>query len=242
MLVPNTSLDQHDVVDLEMKGFNLQGVGAFQIGIKASTEDFEYMSSESTNLPDYTEEESVGGLINGKSGLKFLWLSSDNTAKSFTNGAILFSVKLKAKKPISDLSQVLSLDKSVLETFFITPDGFCVDNTSLQIGVSVADGFSGELEDRDGKKVMATGSETKIYCIPNPATDNAKVLFDATAAFDGKISIYDAYGKLLEEISQRFEPGRNIITLSDFARLPVGVLNISIFDGAENHSVRVVKQ
>jgi hypothetical protein len=242
MLVPNTSLDQHDVVNLEMKGFDFQGVGAFQIGIKASTEDFEYISSESTNLPDYTEEESVGGLINGKGGLKFLWLSSDNTAKSLTNGASLFSVKLKAKKPISDLSQVLSLDKSVLETFFIAPDGSCVDNTSLQIGVSVADGFRGASEDRNGKKVMATGSETKIYCIPNPATDNAKVLFDASTAFDGKISIYDAYGKLLEEISQRFEPGRNIVTLSDFARLPVGVLNISIFDGAENYSVRVVKQ
>jgi hypothetical protein len=241
LLVPNTSLNQHDVLDLEIKGFNFQGVGAFQIGIKASTDDFEYISSESINLPDYTEEESIGGLINGKDGLKFLWLSSGNTATSLANGTSLFRVKLKAKKPISDLSQVLSLDKSVLETFFITPNGSCVDNTSLQIGISVLDRISGKAESTEGKKIAAD-SESRIYCVPNPATDNAKILFDTSGEFDGSILIYNAYGKLLMEMPQHFEPGRNIITLNDFARLPNGVLNISVLDGKENHSVRVVKK
>jgi hypothetical protein len=240
LLVPNTSLDQNEVVDLEMKGFNFQGVGAFQMGLKVSANDFEFVSSESVNLPDYVEEESVGGLVNGKNNLKFVWLSSDNTAKSLTNGSSLFSVKLKAKKPISNLSQVISLDESVLNTFFITPKGDCIGNVSLQISASVTDGFAGSAADRTRHQL--TVNEPKIYCVPNPATDNAKVLFDAAVDFDGSILIYDAYGKLVQKISQQFEAGRNIITLSDFARLPVGVLNISIFDGTENHSVRIIKQ
>jgi len=49
-------------------------------------------------------------------------------------------------------------------------------------------------------------------------------------------------GRLLQAVAQNFVKGRNVVNLSDFANLPVGVLNISIFDGESLHTARVSKQ
>jgi hypothetical protein len=49
-------------------------------------------------------------------------------------------------------------------------------------------------------------------------------------------------GSLLQTIAQDFVKSRNVVNLNDFANLPVGVLNISIFDGKSLHTARVSKQ
>ncbi len=82
-------------------------------------------------------------------------------------------------------------------------------------------------------------SQMEIY--PNPATDQLTVLFDTNESFEGKILIHDMQGKLIHTIEQGFISGRNVVNISDFARLPMGVLNLSIFDGEKVHVARVEK-
>ena len=66
--------------------------------------------------------------------------------------------------------------------------------------------------------------------------------FDATSACEGSIAIHDLHGRLLQVIAQHFEPGRNLVALRHFERWPVGMLYITVFDGTQNYSQRMVRQ
>jgi hypothetical protein len=155
------------------------------------------------------------------------------------DGGSLFKVTLRAKENISDLSQVLTLDKSILETYFLTAEGGCVSSASLEISVNNLGG--GE---RSGGQSAGNAPTTgqRIFCLPNPASDRLTVLFDAERDFEGQVLVHDIQGRLAETVPVSFSKGRNVVSLNDFARLPVGVLNISVFDGKSVHTARVSKQ
>jgi len=127
-----------------------------------------------------------------------------------------------------------------LETYFLSREGGCKSTTSLEIAASVEslDGGSG---DRNSNTYSTTVAPSRLHCVPNPASEQATLLFDTDLPCEGQISIYDLQGRLLRLLSYSFEIGRNVITLSDFAQLPVGVLNVAIFDGQAMHTTRVVK-
>lgn len=79
----------------------------------------------------------------------------------------------------------------------------------------------------------------KIY--PNPATENAVVVFYTTQARDAEISVYDAFGKLVHTGSVETVPGRMEYTLNTagFAR---GLYTVQINATGEKISKRLTVQ
>jgi hypothetical protein len=237
LLVPNVPAAEGDVIELNVKAYGFQSVAAFQTGIKAPKEDFEFVSKANGSIGDLGTTESAPGDLNQvEEGIKAVWMRDDLSPQTLTDGG---SLTLRAKENISDLSQVLTLDKSILETYFLTAEGGCVSNASLEISVNNLGG--GE---RSGGQTAGNTPLVgqKIFCLPNPASDRLTVLFDAERDFGGNILVHDMQGRLLQTIPVSFSKGRNVVNFNDFARLPVGVLNISVFDGKSVHTARVSKQ
>ncbi len=240
MLVPSTPVTKKDVIELSVKGFGLRSVAAFQTGIKAAKEDFEFIGKENGVVGDFATTETAPGDLNQvDEGIKAIWLGNNLSAQTLTDGSLLFKFSLRANKDIADLSDAIELDDSILATYFLTADGGCVSNASLEITVS---NLGSEERSSGPLASERTLSKQKIFCLPNPSSDQLTVLFDADRDFDGNILIHDMQGRLLQTIAQVFVQGRNVINISDFARLPIGVLNISILDSKSIHSVRVNKQ
>ncbi|MBX2892690.1 MAG: hypothetical protein KF734_17305 [Saprospiraceae bacterium] len=240
LLVPNVSVAQGDIIELNVKGYGFQSVAAFQTGIRAPKDDFEFISKANGTIGDFaTTENAPGDLNQVEEGIKAVWMRDNLAPQTLADGGSLFKVTLRAKENITDLSQALTFDKSILETYFLTAEGGCVSNASLEISVNnLGGGERGNGQSADNRPT--TGQ--KIFCLPNPASDRLTVLFDAERDFDGNLLVHDMQGRLLQTVAQSFVKGRNVISLSDFARLPVGVLNISVFDGESVHAVRVSKQ
>lgn len=240
LLVPNISVAQGEIIELNVKGFGFQSVAAFQAGIKAPKEDFEFIGKASGSIGDFgTTETTPGDLNQVEEGIKAVWMRDNLSPQTLADGGSLFKVTLRAKQSISDLSQVLALDKSILETYFLTAEGGCVSSASLEISVGNLGG--GE---RSGGQSADSGPTAgqKIFCLPNPASDRLTVLFDADRDFDGDLRVHDLQGRLLQTVAQSFVKGRNVVNISNFERLPAGILHVSVFDGKSLHSARVSKQ
>lgn len=240
LLAPSVSAAQGDIIELNVKGYGFQSVAAFQTGIKAPKEDFEFIGKANGSIGDFgTTETAPSDLNQVAEGIKAVWMRDNLSPQTLADGGSLFKVTLRAKENISDLSQVLTLDKSILETYFLTAVGGCVSSASLEISVNNLGG--GE---RSGGQSAGNAPTTgqRIFCLPNPASDRLTVLFDAERDFEGQVLVHDIQGRLAETVPVSFSKGRNVVSLNDFARLPVGVLNISVFDGKSVHTARVSKQ
>jgi hypothetical protein len=234
LLVPNISVPAGGSVEIAVKGFGFQDIAAFQMGLKAPKEDFELLYKGNGVIGDFVAEHAPGALNQVGMVIKAIWMSDNLSPQTVSEGAILFKVVLQTKKSIPNLSETISLDNSLLETYFLTAAGGCKSGTSIEIAAAATE--------RGGENQILVPSEQKIFCLPNPAHDQLTVLFDAEEDFDGNIVVHDMQGRLLQVLSHRFVAGRNVIELDDFARLPVGVLNISIFDGESAHAARIHKQ
>jgi hypothetical protein len=240
LLVPDVPVTKDDIIELTVKGFKFQSVAAFQTGIKATKEDFQFIGKSNGSIGDFATTETAPGDLNQvPKGIKAVWMAGSLTPQTVTDGSSLFKFTLKANKDIADLSDAIELDDSLLETFLLTADGGCVSAASLEISVNNLGG--GERSSGQGADIGAS-AQKKIFCLPNPASERLTVLFDADQDFEGNILVHDIQGRLVQTIPANFSKGRNVFNINDFAQFPSGVLNISVFDGESVHAVRVSKQ
>ena len=241
MVVPDVPVATGEEFDLKVKGFNFSNVGAFQIGVAASPDDFEFVSSTGGSLPDFSEDSSVGGLNHGDVGIKLLWMGDDLLPQSKPDGSELMTLRLRAKNDIPSLQQLLYLDENVLKTLFYTPDGGCIDNVSLELAVDVvgvADRSSGP--DANGHDKMEKYTQN-LFCHPNPASNRTNIILDAEQGFTGLVRFFDVHGKVLKEDVAIFEKGRNILRFDGLSFLPSGIINISVLGGSKPLSTRLMK-
>ena len=238
MVVPNAPIVMGEEFDLKVKGFNFSNVGAFQIGMSALLGDFEYVSSEASGLTTFEEEEGVGGLKYGDDGIKLLWISNDLTPFSMLDGSELFNIRLRAKKNILNLQQLIYLDDEVLQSLFYTTDGDCIDNVSLELNVDVVG-----VEGRSSSVSQETSGESQsgnLFCYPNPASKGFDIVYDAKSDFAGTIRFSNIYGRIFETKSFDFKEGRNILKVDDLQNLPNGIVNVSVIGSDRAKTTRVV--
>ncbi|MEO6039867.1 MAG: hypothetical protein ABIQ93_15740 [Saprospiraceae bacterium] len=123
----------------------------------------------------------------------------------------------------SFLGQLITIDTTVVEW----PTSGCVEQIIWQVQT---------VDDKDINPI------SELLVIPNPATDNVRLLLDATLGFEGTIAIYDGQARLVQSSVHHFGPGRNLVALPAFARLPAGIFCVRVFDGRQQFSLRVVRQ
>lgn len=241
MVVPNVSLSMGEEFDMGIRGFHFTGIAAFQIGMAAAVDDFEFVSASTGNLLDFEEENSVGGLKYNNDGIKLLWFRNNLSPLTLSNGAELLSLRLRAKRDIASLQQALYLDDNILETRFYTAVGGCVGNVSLELVPDVI-GIEGRSSDPLGGNQDTESDSEKLFCFPNPAHSGVCVILDSEQEFSGVIRFFDINGKVWKEQAVQFEAGRNILRMEDFEFLPSGIINLSVSGGKRSFFTRLVKQ
>ena len=171
-----------------------------------------------------------------------VWLSNNLVPKSTVNGAELLKIKLKALTSIPDLSQAIHLDNSVLEAYFLSTSGDCLNNISLQMTMAnVGHLGGGGAGDRSSSSDMELMQNEGFYCVPNPVKNEATLLYDAAVDFDAHIRYHDLNGQLIFVQDAHFAPGRNAIEIQKLDEFPEGIINISVNDGRTTRSIRIIK-
>ncbi|MBK8567792.1 MAG: hypothetical protein IPN76_31855 [Saprospiraceae bacterium] len=238
LVMPNASLPTNQEFELVLSGHNFTNVAAFQLGFTAAKDDFEFISAESTVLEDFGTEISVGGLnIEGKEGLKTLWLSPTVTPKSVANGTNLMKFRLRTKNAIPNLQDAIELDKTKFKNGFWTIIGDCLDNISIQASINLLGGERGS----EAVNESTIAVSDKLICLPNPANDAVRVVYDTDRDFSGNIHFYDMKGSLLLAKTHEFQAGRNIVEVTEISGFPKGVINVTVKGDRFNHVARLVK-
>jgi hypothetical protein len=242
LVMPNASLPTNQEFELVLSGHNFTNVAAFQLGLTAAKDDFEFISAESTVLEDFGTEISVGGLnIEGKEGLKTLWLSPSVTPKSVANGTNLMKFRLRTKNAIPNLQDAIELDKTEFKNGFWTIIGDCLDNISIQATINLLGGERSAESANESTNESTIAVSDKLICVPNPANDAVRVVYDTDRDFSGIIHFYDMKGSLLLAKNHEFQAGRNMVEVTEISEFPKGVINITVKGDRFNHVARLVK-
>jgi hypothetical protein len=236
MIVPKANIKAGETVQLIFRGYEFKDVSAIQMGLRASKEDFDFVKIETSTLDNFLAENCLGGLNIGNDNLKLVWVDDKVNAKNLKNRDALFTITLKTKRNITDLSTVLYLDDEILETYFLSFKSGCKKDVSLEIEVKIPQRLDQEAKERGDIETPIA-----LHCVPNPASSTANLVFDAQNDFEGNIAIQDNFGKVVKVLPYTFKEGRNVIAIPDFSELPVGILTIIVKDAQQQHTVRVVK-
>ena len=149
MLMPNLSVAPQKYVELTISAYNFDSVGAFQMGLSALSEEFEFISLTSNSLPSFSaENQTFGGLNLDKDNIKVSWLSDSLLPRSIPDGNQLMKLTLKTKTGLENIAQNIGLDDNVWETYFLDEKGDCLSNISLQVSISIWDSIGTGVDGR----------------------------------------------------------------------------------------------
>ncbi len=241
IVVPNDAIAPDKYITIKVKGYGIQEIGAIQMGLHVSSDDFELIETSSTKLPDFSKDNNTGGLSQGADNLKMIWLKEDLTSHYITNGDNIFVFTLKTKTNIPNLSQALTLDDQVLETYVLGSNGACKSNVSLEFSINISNAFTDQASERNSEPDTEE-IEQKLYCVPNPASDEATILFDANSLSEGEITIFDASGRQLQRQACLFDVGRNTVKIDGFSALPPGLLLIRVYNSNRYYTTTILKK
>lgn len=146
-----------------------------------------------------------------------------NTSGGTTNldNKILFKLRVKALKPVTNVGQRFRLKNSVLTEHFYAPDGEEIDNISLQLEVQT--GLSTPPIAGGNHTTISESGFSLLSCRPSPFTSSLNVDFFLSEDAKITISLYDSQGKLVADKSADFLQGENTLGLDNLGELPAGL-------------------
>ncbi len=178
--------------------FNAQG---FQFTLN-HTEGVEIVRTENGQLPDLAE----GNFGKFKNALTSSW---NGQFEGKTDD--MFSIILKAKQNIK-LSDALTIGSNLTAAE-------AYDKTGEAMDVKLV--FNG----KDGKSSVSTEQNFALYQNePNPFDNQTKISFNLPNESDAKLTVYDATGRILTTMNQKFAKGYNEIRLSKEDIKATGIL------------------
>ena len=71
IVMPTGHVNAGETIELQLNGYGVQNIGAFQLGFSVSPADFQFLESSSSILPEISSEPSIGGLSEGNPNLKW---------------------------------------------------------------------------------------------------------------------------------------------------------------------------
>jgi len=239
LMVSSGHIAENEVVDLVFKAHNFKNIAGFQIGADFPSEYFEFLGAESNVLNGFSpENDCIGGINMGKSGLKLLWLSEEQLQeKSITDGDVVFSLKVRAKQAVTALDAIMEQNPQVLPTMFVTQGNGIKNNVGLEVLIK------GDTRSDERNNATASGDASTIhlYCVPNIVSDATTLVFHATEDCEGLVYITDGMGKTVKTISIRAITGINTLRLEELGDLKGGVYAATIQCDRLLQSTRFIK-
>lgn len=232
LFIPAVALVQDQEVSLVFRANSFQNVEAFQLGIKLPADKFEVLGATTGTLPGYLTSESFGiGTLNADA-VATLWFDPNGGAQTLSSSSEIFTLVVKAKQPIADISAVLKLDNSILANKF------------WQTGESSA-GLTVTVETPKERSAVQNRTEAceQFTIYPNPFSDFVTGSFlYAGRDKEAQLSVSDLNGRRVMEQKVSLIKGHNDWEISIPQSMPSGVYKMTLSVSGQAWSTKLVKQ
>jgi len=235
--VPTVSLSQDEEVALTVKVSNALDLTSFQFALKVPAEQLEVLEVLTNTLPNYSVEDNFGLNIFDADALSTLWFKNTPGSILLPSNSPLFTVVVKAKSPISNLQELITLHPEVTPDFFFQSTGTqTVQLVPLAITVEPATGNRSDLAAE-----RAQGQST-LRCDPNPFADACTVSINHKGERDETVlSVTDMSGAVVLQQPLLLFEGENTFRLSAFKSLPIGTYVVSVKSNGQLLTTKVIK-
>jgi hypothetical protein len=242
---PSTTqaIAQGEVVKLSFKSKNFAHAKAFELGINLPKEYFEFMDIESTVLPDLDKEESFGldGIEQDK--IIAIWYESTGVDKNLVDNSTLFSIKVKAKQAISDISTLVKLDDAIIKNKFwmgTSSTGTQLSNATNEV-LLVVEPVSGERESLLNNNLSVISGN--LECTPNPTSGKFNIQYNhKSPAVTSRLRIIGLNGQLVKEQNVSLQMGLNTIEVDALQNMPTGTYQVELHIGGETLSSKIIRK
>jgi len=238
LAIPTTSLDQDEVVALNIKVQNAQQLAAFQLGLKIPAAYFDVQGVVPGTLANYTNTEHFGLDLFDENALTTLWFDTSGGSQLLPDSSTLFTVVVKAKQPIANLQTILQLDEATLPSLFFSSFGTAsTAPVELFIDAEPIVGYHAA----EGPQTSANSSA--LRCEPNPVQHAFRVVFENTQQENqGTLIITDLTGRIAYQQNVPISPGQNTWSMdASTQQLASGEYIVSLVVGDSVHTSRMKK-
>lgn len=185
-------------------------VSSFQMGINTSI--LNVISVEKGDFDKQSDEFDFSKQPNGE--LRALWYDSKGKDRNLTNGITLMKLKVKSSTNIADILTAIKLDANILSSEFYDEKG-----NNLPVALSIE-------SDGDVTPVPTDAYTAKAY--PNPFTNEVNFEIASSTKENASITIINSFGIQIYSAQYPVEIGSNLVSISNTANFPLGVLSYTI--------------
>ena len=233
-------------IEIDIKPSSFQDIYGFQLALDIDKDYLEFLDVVPGSVNGLNKNDNFGLTKLNENELKVSWYSDDLSAQTLSFGQVLFTLKLRTKYPIANLSDYFDLNDLALKAEFYDANG-CSKNLQLE-GIVRTGGLMGLSSANEGnaaavgvvKKEILTYQLNKLNCFPNPTKGDIQIVFKSDTEHSGDVIIQDALGHLVKTIPTLFHTGINEFRLLS-EDLPEGLLLITINTPKGNFTQKVLK-
>jgi|GEM_PF-6835223 len=217
---PTDFIEEGTVFHLIFRTDNFRDIVGYQMGFNLSALDVEVLGVEPGDLPGFSPD-NFGLTRLGQDEFRTLWIDPEGKSRSLEEGQSLFTLRLKATKPIFDFSRVISRSDEILQNEFYHPEGNLAE--------------AGIYLDIQKQASGLVGNH------PNPFTNETSLTFELEEPSAAVVTIYDTQGKVLRTWREFFEGGYNEFTITDFEGLANGIIFFIVATDTQLFSGKMIK-
>lgn len=234
---PNISLAANQEAVLTFASKNFSQATAFSLGISIPDSYFEIVEVKSQTLADLDPIESFGLNTTDGGSVSVIWAELTQLNRTLLDGTGLFSIKVKAKQPITDVTGIINLDNAIMKNKIWQSSGNGVNEIHL-----FAEPIIGE-RNNEGDTNINTNIRQVLECMPNPTNGSVQIKFNsATYIPTASIGVFDLKGQLLYEQTTSLQQGTNTIDTDAFVALPAGTYQIQLITGGRVYSTKIIRK
>jgi len=203
---------------------------SWEMGLRFDTRYLEFEEAVPGDL-EGMNVSCFGATQASEGKLRALWVSPFALPISFEGGARPFKLRFKALRAIEDLTEVVFLDDSVLHGRAYESDG-------------TANGF--QLSFGEGSplftKPVPTRQAISVAAVPNPFTDELRVLVSVPEDDWLEVALFDINGRLVASWSGETDAGQREVVFSDTKAWGEGVFTFRVRTSTDSVTGKVAKQ
>lgn len=219
--VSHAAISANQVFTLQIRVFEDTPVSAWQLGVDFAEDSLEILQVLAGNSGEGFSEDNFGLTEAAQGKFRALNFSATGATTDLDNKT-LFKVRVKALRPISNLSQRFRVKNSVLPKIFYAGDGSEIENPTLQL--EVVSGLSMPGIPGSGSHPSATTAADayQLSVYPLPFRDLVRFDFDLAADAEVCLALYDSRGCLMAKMQENRTAGPNTLTIEALGGQPAG--------------------
>jgi hypothetical protein len=239
--VPHTTIITNQVFKLEVKAVGNAPVSSWQMGIEFAEDSLEILQIQPGNSGETFSLDNFGLTEVASGKLKALNFSETGSGINL-NGKTLFTIVLKALKPISSIGQQFKLKNTVLPKKIYSTNGDEIESLDLQLNILQGSIMVGGSEYKLGMKNNSSSFSYNLTEYPVPFGSEITFEFELPKEEQIQLSIYDTFGRILLGRNEKFTKGYQSIMLDQLESIPAGLYWYSLEIGDDILFGKIIKK